>query len=161
MTPSIAFAEKLRGAGLRVTQPRLAVLDVLAERSHLDAERLADELVSRRQPLSKQSVHNVLRDLTAAGLLRRIVPANPPALYESRVGDNHHHLICQGCGAVRDVPCAVGGAPCLEPSDVGGYLVDLAEVVYWGICPDCRASGIPRSEQLESPRIESPRRNHG
>jgi Fe2+ or Zn2+ uptake regulation protein len=147
-----AIAERLHGAGLRVTQPRLAVLTVLTGRSHLDAERVFGELVERRRSLSKQSVHNVLRDLTAAGLLRRIEPANPPALYESRVGDNHHHVVCHGCGAVHDVDCVVGQAPCLEPSDAAGFRIDVADVVFWGWCAECTARGLPDPSRFTSPR---------
>jgi Fur family ferric uptake transcriptional regulator len=150
----------LREAGLRVTQPRLAVLDVLAAQPHLDAEAVSGHVARTGFPLSVQSVHNVLRDLTTAGVLRRIEPADSAALYETRVGDNHHHVVCRGCGAVADVECAVGHAPCLHPPDAAGFRIDLAEVVYWGWCSDCIAQGIAeRSASPNSVITESPRRN--
>lgn len=145
-------AERLRGAGLRVTSPRLAVLAAVDEHPHSDAEALHTRLADAHPKLSVQSVHNVLRDLTRSALVRRIEPADSPALYESRVGDNHHHIVCRGCGAVRDVACAVGHAPCLEPSDTGGFDIDLAEVVFWGVCPGCRDAGYQPIEPTESPR---------
>lgn len=148
-------SERLRGAGLRVTEPRLAVLDVVEAHPHADADTIHSALAPHHPRLSVQSVHNVLRDLTRHALLRRIEPADSAALYESRVGDNHHHLVCRGCGTVRDVPCVTGHAPCLEPSDAGGFDIDLAEVVFWGVCPGCRDAGY----QPENP-AESPRRNH-
>ncbi len=154
-------AAQLRSAGLRATAPRLAVLTAVADHPHSPAERVHSMLAADHPRLSIQSVHNVLRDLTRHTVLRRIEPSDSPALYETRVGDNHHHLVCRGCGAVRDVPCAVGETPCLTPSESGGYRVELAEVVFWGVCPDCSARGIHPSEPLESPRIHTQRRNHG
>lgn len=145
-------AERLRDAGLRVTSPRLAVLAAVDAHPHSDAETLHTRLAGTHPRLSVQSVHNVLRDLTRSALVRRIEPADSPALYESRVGDNHHHVVCRGCGAVRDVACTVGHAPCLEPSDADGFDIDLAEVVFWGVCPGCRAAGYQPIEPTESPR---------
>ncbi len=153
MTPAAPPAERLRAAGLRVTEPRLVVLTVLDAHPHLDADGVLARVPGAR--LSVQSVHNVLRALTQRGVVRRIEPADSPALYESRVGDNHHHAVCRGCGAVVDVPCVAGHAPCLTPSESSGFAIDLAEVVFWGLCPDCRASGI----QVDHP-AESPRRTH-
>jgi Fur family ferric uptake transcriptional regulator len=147
--------ESLRAAGLKVTVPRVAVLDAVAEHPHSAAEHLHAELATTHPTLSIQSVHNVLRSLTDSGILRRIEPADSPALYERRVGDNHHHAVCRGCGSVRDIPCTVGHAPCLDPEGAGDFAVDLAEVVFWGLCADCRAHGIPMTTTPESPR-----RNH-
>ncbi|MFL6115036.1 MAG: Fur family transcriptional regulator [Catenulispora sp.] len=133
MTP----AEELRSAGLRVTAARVALLRAVREGDHLDADAAAAGVRERVGHVSLQAVYEALHALTAAGLIRRIEPAGSPARYEGRVGDNHHHLVCRGCGAVVDVDCAVGEAPCLEPSDGHGFTLDEAEVVYWGICPAC------------------------
>lgn len=154
MTPT-ALDDRLRAAGLKVTRPRLAVLEAVEAGPHSDAERIHARLADRHPSLSVQSVHNVLRSLTDSSLLRRIEPADSPALYETRVGDNHHHAVCRGCGAVRDIPCAVGHAPCLDPGGAGDFTVDLAEVVFWGLCADCRDRGTPMTATPESPR-----RNH-
>lgn len=145
-------ADRLHGAGLRVTEPRVAVLEAVDAHPHIDAESVHARLAPQHPRLSVQSVHNVLRDLTRSSLVRRIEPSDSPALYETRVGDNHHHLVCRGCGAVRDVECVAGHAPCLEPSDTAGYDVDLAEVVFWGLCTECQARGIRISDPTESPR---------
>lgn len=144
--------ERLRGAGLRVTEPRVAVLHAVDARPHADADRIHAALAAEHPKLSVQSVHNVLRDLTRHGVLRRIEPADSAALYESRVGDNHHHLVCRGCGAVHDVPCVTGHAPCLTPSESAGFDIDLAEVVFWGVCPECRDAGYQPTSPAESPR---------
>jgi Fur family transcriptional regulator, stress-responsive regulator len=129
---------RLREAGLRVTRPRLSVLSVLADRPHADADTIVTGARNLHPTLSPQAVYGVLKALVAGGLARRIVFAGAPALYELRVGDNHHHLVCRSCGAVADVDCAVGAAPCLMPSDTAGFVVDEAEVVFWGLCPACR-----------------------
>ncbi|PII82433.1 transcriptional repressor [Leucobacter sp. OLJS4] len=130
----------LRSAGLRATAGRVAVLDALASMPHSDADQVF-RAVSRTVPTTSiQSVHNILADLTEAGLARRIEPAGSAALYERRVGDNHHHIVCTGCGAVGDVDCVVGHAPCLDPSSTSGFTVQTAEVTFWGLCPECRAS---------------------
>jgi Fur family ferric uptake transcriptional regulator len=128
----------LRGANLRVTQPRLAVLAEVHAHPHADVEELARGARSRLGKVSTQAVYDVLRSLVTAGLVRRIEPAGSPARFEARVGDNHHHVVCRSCGAVADVDCAVGAAPCLTASDDSGFLIDEAEVTYWGLCPDCR-----------------------
>lgn len=133
-------AERLRGAGLRVTGGRLQVLAALATHPHADAETVRRTLVERGYPMSIQSVHNVLGDLADAGVLGRIEPAGSPVRYENRVGDNHHHIVCRTCGAVEDVDCVIGEAPCLTPSAAAGFTVERAEVVFWGRCPAC-ASG--------------------
>jgi Fur family transcriptional regulator, stress-responsive regulator len=132
--------DRLRQAGLRVTRPRLAVLDVLGERPHVDADTIVTAARAVHPSISPQAVYGVLKALVGGGLARRIEPAGAPALYELRVGDNHHHLVCRECGAVADVDCAVGAAPCLTPSDAAGFVVDEAEVVFWGLCADCQAA---------------------
>jgi Fur family ferric uptake transcriptional regulator len=134
------WTHQLRTAGLRVTRPRLAVLDVLANRPHADADTVVTAARDAHPSLSPQAVYGVLRALVDRGLARRIEPAGAPALFELRVGDNHHHLVCRGCGVVVDVDCAVGAAPCLSPSDAAGFVVDEAEVVFWGLCPRCQGS---------------------
>ena len=134
------WEHRLRHAGLRVTRPRLSVLGVLAEHPHVDAETIATAARAVHPSISPQAVYGVLKALVAGGLARRIEPAGAPALYELRVGDNHHHLVCRACGAVADVDCAVGAAPCLTPSDPAGFVVDEAEVVFWGLCADCQVA---------------------
>ena len=131
---------ELRDAGLRVTSGRVAVLNALHGMPHSDADTLYRSLKERLPGLSVQSVHNVLGDLANAGLIHRIQPAGHTARYERRRGDNHHHLVCTVCGAIADVDCAHGEAPCLNPVDANGYRVASAEVTYWGTCPDCSAS---------------------
>ncbi|MFJ5998892.1 Fur family transcriptional regulator [Streptomyces sp. NPDC092370] len=130
-------AEELRGAGLRVTAARVALLEAVRDGDHLGAEAIASEVRGRVGHISVQAVYEGLHALTAAGLIRRLDPPGSPALYEGRVGDNHHHLVCRSCGAVADVDCAVGHAPCLTASDDRGFAVDEAEVIYWGLCPTC------------------------
>ena len=141
MTPEATeLAERLRRASLRVTAPRLAVLAALAETSgHPPAEAIATAARARLGTLSLQAVYDVLRVFVEAGLVRRIEPAGGPARYEVRVGDNHHHLVCRRCGAAADVDCVVGAAPCLDPSTTHGFLIDEAEVTFWGLCPPCQA----------------------
>lgn len=131
--------ESLRRAGLRITAPRLAVLtSVVGEGQHRDAEAIADAARKRLGALSTQAVYDNLHILEKAGLIRRIQPSGHPARYEARVGDNHHHLVCRGCGLTADVDCAVGAAPCLEPSATHGFRVQEAEVIFWGLCPQCQ-----------------------
>jgi len=127
----------LRVAGLRVTPGRLAVLEALDAHPHSTAERLR---VASAAGLSIQSVHNVLADLTAARMIRRIEPAGSAALYERRIGDNHHHVVCSNCGAVGDVDCIHGDAPCLTPGNTAGFAIDTAEITFWGLCPHCQES---------------------
>ena len=138
---------ELREAGLRVTRPRLSVLSVLADHPHADADSIVTRARQLHPSLSPQAVYGVLKAFVAAGIARRIEPAGAPALFELRVGDNHHHLVCRSCGAVADVDCAVGAAPCLEPSDTAGFAVDEAEVVFWGLCRDCQVT----DDRLETP----------
>ncbi|MFC3505485.1 Fur family transcriptional regulator [Micromonospora krabiensis] len=135
MTPD--FETQLRAVSLRVTRPRLAVLAALRDRPHADTDTVIAMVRAHHPTVSHQAVYNVLRALTDAGLVRRIQPAGGTARYESRVGDNHHHIVCRSCGTIADVDCAVGEAPCLTASDDHGFVVDEAEVVYWGTCPDC------------------------
>ena len=130
---------QLRSADLRVTRPRLAVLRALHSRPHVDTETVISAVRSELGTVSHQAIYDVLRALTAAGLVRRIQPAGAIARYEVRVGDNHHHLVCRTCGVIADVDCAVGHAPCLTADDDHGFVVDEAEVVYWGTCSDCAA----------------------
>ena len=130
-------ADELRGAGLRVTAARVALLQAVRDGDHLGVEAIAGRVRDRLGHISLQAVYEALHALTAAGLVRRIEPAGSPALFERRVGDNHHHLVCRSCGVVADVDCAVGEAPCLTASDDHGFSIDEAEVVYWGLCPGC------------------------
>jgi Fur family transcriptional regulator, stress-responsive regulator len=132
--------EVLRGAGLRVTAARVALLETLRDGHHLGVEAITSGVRERVGHVSLQAVYEALHALTAAGLVRRIEPAGSPALFERRVGDNHHHIVCRSCGAVADVDCAVGEAPCLTASDDHGFSIDEAEVIYWGLCPDCSAA---------------------
>jgi Fe2+ or Zn2+ uptake regulation protein len=131
------FEAQLRHASLRVTRPRLAVLAALRDHPHVDTDTVFSLVRAGLPGVSRQAVYDVLHALTAARLVRRIEPAGAVARYESRVGDNHHHLVCRSCGTIVDVDCAVGHAPCLTASDDRGYVVDEVEVVYWGTCPDC------------------------
>lgn len=134
----MADAELLRGAGLRVTDPRLTVLQIVRSRPHLTADDVLSEARARSAGLSVQGTYDVLDALVRADLLRRIEPAGSPARFETRVADNHHHVVCRVCGATADVDCAVGRMPCLTPSDAGGFVVDEAEVTWWGLCPACQ-----------------------
>ncbi len=130
----------LRAAALRVTRPRVAVLSAVYEHPHADTDQLTVHARHVLGELSKQAVYDVLNALTSAGLVRRIEPAGSPARYESRVGDNHHHVVCRSCGTIADVDCAVGHTPCLTASSDHGFVIDEAEVVYWGLCPACSAA---------------------
>jgi Fe2+ or Zn2+ uptake regulation protein len=145
-TPDLTAAEELRGAGLRVTAVRVARLVAVRHGDHLGVEALAAGVRERVGHVSLQAVYEALNALAATGLVRRIQPAGSPARFEGRIGDNHHHAICRVCGAVADVDCAVGEAPCLTASNDHGFEIDEAEVIYWGLCPDCstaRSSWAP------------------
>ena len=158
MPPSSQFETMLRRADLRVTRPRLAVLTAVHDHPHADTDSIIGLVRSRLGEVSHQAVYDVLRALTTAGLLRRIQPAGSVARYESRVGDNHHHLVCRSCGAIADVDCAVGEAPCLTASDDHGFEIDEAEVIYWGRCPEClAAAGGQPSHQEVPPETGEPR----
>jgi len=128
----------LRERGLRVTRPRLAVLDILTQGGHLEVEEITRQARARLDSVSTQAVYDVLGALSRAGLARRIEPAGSPARFEARVGDNHHHIVCRSCGTIEDVDCVVGERPCLQPGTGHGFEVDEAEVTFWGLCPACR-----------------------
>jgi Fur family transcriptional regulator, stress-responsive regulator len=131
------FEQMLRGAALRVTRPRLAVLSAVYENSHADTDSIIAAVRRELPDVSHQAVYDSLHTLTAEGLVRRIQPSGSVARYESRVGDNHHHVVCRSCGRIADVDCAVDDVPCLTASDDHGFTIDEAEVIYWGLCPDC------------------------
>jgi Fur family transcriptional regulator, stress-responsive regulator len=145
MQPSAdEVAERLRRHGLRATAPRVAVLRAVGELSgHPDTDTIAGHVRGMLGTVSIQAVYDSLHAMTHVGLLRRIEPAGSPARYETRVGDNHHHVVCRSCGAIADVDCAVGHAPCLTASVDHGFVVDEAEVVFWGTCPGCAAERTP------------------
>ncbi|MRJ78295.1 transcriptional repressor [Aeromicrobium sp. SMF47] len=142
MNTTAEIERTLREASLRVTRPRVAVLAAVHEHPHADTDSIIEAVRASSGEVSHQAVYDVLRALTAAGLVRRIQPAGATARYESRIGDNHHHIVCRSCGAITDVDCAIGEAPCLAPSDHHGFLIDEAEVVFWGTCPDCAAVAL-------------------
>lgn len=141
MATTLDFEQMLREAALRVTRPRVAVLSAVHAHPHADTDSIIRAVRRELPEVSHQAVYDVLRALTAAGLVRRIQPSGSVARYESRVGDNHHHMVCRSCGLIVDVDCAVGEAPCLTASDDHGFTVDEAEVIYWGQCPDCSSPG--------------------
>ena len=136
-----ATAEELRGAGLRVTAVRVALLETVRNGDHLGVDAIATGVRGRVGHVSLQAVYDALHALTATGLIRRLEPAGSPARFEGRVGDNHHHVVCRSCGVLADVDCAVGEAPCLTASDDHGYTIGEAEVIYWGLCPACSTAG--------------------
>ncbi|MGE0066420.1 MAG: Fur family transcriptional regulator [Solirubrobacterales bacterium] len=149
MPGTLESEDLLRGADLRVTRPRLAVLNAVYERPHADTNAIVDATREDLGEVSLQAVYDVLRALTDAGLVRRIQPPGSLARYESRVGDNHHHVVCRSCGAIADVDCAAGKAPCLAASEDHGYAIDEAEVVYWGRCPECLATATEQNPEPE------------
>jgi Fur family transcriptional regulator, stress-responsive regulator len=134
------FERMLREAALRVTRPRVAVLSAVYDHPHADTDSLIDAVRQDSGEVSHQAVYDVLRALTAAGLVRRFQPTGSVARYEARAADNHHHIVCRSCGAIVDVDCAVGYTPCLTAADDAGYEIDEAEVIYWGRCPECAAA---------------------
>ena len=140
MPTDATYEELLRGVSLRVTRPRVAVLAAVHDHPHADTEAVARAVRAELGSVSHQAVYDVLRVLTDTGLVRRIQPPGSLARYESRVGDNHHHVVCRACGTIADVDCAVGDTPCLTASDDHGFVIDEAEVVYWGLCPACAAA---------------------
>ena len=144
------LADQLRAADLRVTRPRIAVLEAVQANPHADTETIFSTVRGGLPDVSRQAVYDVLHALTAARLVRRIQPSGLVARYESRVGDNHHHVVCRVCGVIGDVDCAVGDVPCLTPCDdsgaLEGFAVDEAEVIYWGLCPDCAAQQTSGSQ---------------
>ncbi len=153
MTSTPDYAERLRSVDLRVTRPRLAVLESVHSHPHADTETIFGSVRTTLPEVSRQAVYDVLNALTAVGLIRRIQPSGSVARYESRVGDNHHHVVCRSCGVIDDVDCAVGEAPCLmpEPATVAdGFVLDEAEVIYWGLCPTCAAASTPSPQVSRS-----------
>ncbi len=140
MPRSLELEEVLRGADLRVTRPRMAVLTAVYEQPHADTGSIVEAARAELGEVSTQAVYDVLQALTDAHLVRRIQPLGSVARYESRVGDNHHHVVCRSCGAIADVDCAAGETPCLTASEDHGFAIDEAEVIYWGRCPDCLAA---------------------
>ncbi|WP_203860285.1 Fur family transcriptional regulator [Plantactinospora mayteni] len=151
----VDFPQLLRGAALRVTRPRVAVLNAVYAHPHADTDSIIGAVRTDLPDVSHQAVYDSLHALTAAGLIRRIQPSGSVARYESRVGDNHHHAVCRSCGRISDVDCAVGEAPCLTGSDDDGFSIDEAEVIYWGRCPDCSTAGQPRTSTAGQPRSSS------
>jgi Fur family ferric uptake transcriptional regulator len=149
-TSRVDIAAAVRNAGLRVTAPRIAVLSEVTEGNHVSADQVARAVRYRVGTISTQAVYDVLGVLTRAGLVRRIEPAGSPARYETRVGDNHHHVVCRSCGAITDVDCVVGEPPCLSPADARGFVIDEAEVTFWGLCPTCQTT--PKSLEKETAR---------
>lgn len=149
------FESRLRAVSLRVTRPRLAVLGALSGHPHIDTDTVLALVRADLPTVSHQAVYDVLRALTDTGLVRRIQPAGATARYELRVGDNHHHVVCRSCGAIADVDCAVGRAPCLNASDDHGFVLDEAEVVYWGACPDCASITSPDTSSPDTSRHSS------
>ncbi|MFT4127834.1 MAG: Fur family transcriptional regulator [Gordonia sp. (in: high G+C Gram-positive bacteria)] len=147
MTPSPDTTALIRSAELRVTRPRVAVLEAVHAHPHADTDTIFRAAREELSDVSLQAVYDVLAVLTEVGLIRRIQPSGHPARYEARIGDNHHHTVCRACGTIVDVDCAVGETPCLTASNDNGFLVDEAEVIYWGLCPDCAASRPPGSRQ--------------
>jgi Fur family ferric uptake transcriptional regulator len=134
-----SLSDELRTRGLRVTGPRLAVYRAVRELpGHPDVESITAHVREQLGTISTQAVYDGLSTLAAAGLLRRIEPAGSPARYETRVGDNHHHVVCRVCGTAQDIDCEVGAAPCLDPGATGGFSIDEAEITFWGICPSCQ-----------------------
>jgi Fe2+ or Zn2+ uptake regulation protein len=132
------LAERIRSAGLRVTATRLAVLRSLARLPHSGTESVIGAVRDELGTVAPQTVYNVLHAFVEAGVVRRVEPAGSPARHELRVGDNHHHVVCRRCGRTADIDCAVGERPCLTPSETHGYLLDEAEITFWGVCPDCQ-----------------------
>ena len=147
-TARVDLAAALRRAGLRVTASRIAVLAELTDGEHLTADQVALAVRERLGTISTQAVYDVLGALTRVGLARRIEPAGSPARYETRVGDNHHHVVCRSCGAVTDVECVVGEPPCVLPSDASGFVIDEAEVTFWGLCPGCQTTSKSNEKEI-------------
>jgi Fur family transcriptional regulator, stress-responsive regulator len=155
-------ASLLREHGVLVTAQRLAVLRAVSSQPHCTAEEVAEHARAEIGTISRQAVYDALGILADNDLIRRIQPARSPALYECRVGDNHHHLICRTCGRTADVDCTVGNAPCLTPADTAGYQIDEAEVIFWGKCPGClAASHGSADDRARSPRISDSHRQTG
>jgi Fur family ferric uptake transcriptional regulator len=136
----------LRAHGLQVTAQRLAVMRAVSGRPHCTADEVAEDVRADIGTISRQAVYDALRVLSAKQLIRRIQPAGSPVLYDPRVGDNHHHVICRTCGKAVDVDCTVGEAPCLTAASDSHYVIDEAEVIFWGTCPGCTAKPSKRRD---------------
>ena len=149
------FPAQLKSHGLNVTAQRLAVLRAVSAHPHSTADNVVENATADIGAISRQSVYDALGVLTENGVIRRIQPIGSPALYETRVGDNHHHVICRSCGRVADVDCAVGHRPCLSASETHGFVIDEAEVAYWGHCPDCAATVSSPTTQTNPIRKET------
>ena len=150
------FEQLLRGVSLRVTQPRLAVLNAVDSHPHADTDSIITAVRERLPGVSHQAVYDSLHTLTDAALLRRIQPSGLVARYESRVGDNHHHVVCRSCGRIDDIDCEVGDPPCMTPSDDHGFTIDETEVVHWGLCPQCSIKIDSSSGTVTKSTIASP-----
>ncbi|MGD9734677.1 MAG: Fur family transcriptional regulator [Solirubrobacterales bacterium] len=148
------IAERLRSHGLRATRPRVRVYAAVSSLpGHPEVREIIECLEAKGDLVSTQAVYDSLQALTAAGLVRRIEPAGSAARFETRVGDNHHHIVCRACGVTQDVDCAVSAAPCLSPDGAAGFLVDEAEITFWGVCPDCRAAIATESAAATNPTL--------
>lgn len=156
VSPTPDYAGQLREADLRATRPRVAVMGAVHTHPHADTETIFSAVRTELPDVSRQAVYDVLHALTAAKLVRRIQPAGFVARYEARVGDNHHHVVCRSCGIIADVDCTVGEAPCLSPSDTGGFHLDEAEVVFWGLCPTCSTAQRYSLDSTDELRDHSP-----
>jgi Fe2+ or Zn2+ uptake regulation protein len=156
VTPAVDPAQLLRVSGLRVTRPRVAVLDAVQQHPHASTDVLIEAVRSAAVDVSHQAVYDSLSALTRSGLVRRIQPAGSVARYETRTGDNHHHVVCRSCGSIADVDCATGHTPCLTASEDHGFVIDEAEVVYWGLCPAC-SSPVPSTDS-SAPAPAPPRK---
>ena len=152
---TIELEGRIREAGLRVTGQRLAVLHALESAPHSDADEVHRAVLTTLPGFSLQATYVVLAALTDAGLIRRIEPAGSPARYERRIDDNHHHVVCTSCGAVEDVDCVHGAAPCLAPSSTGGFTVTTAEITFWGLCPACQVTAAPADTAQENVPTQS------
>ena len=149
-----AIEGMLRAVSLRVTRPRVAVLSAVSAHPHADADTVIGAARAELGSVSKQAVYDVLAALVDANLVRRIAPAGSPARFETRVGDNHHHVVCRNCGDIADVDCAIGAAPCLHASNSHGFSIDEAEVIYWGLCPGCAAKRLLHEPEPTTTRSE-------
>ncbi|HEX7188344.1 MAG TPA: Fur family transcriptional regulator [Actinomycetes bacterium] len=149
--PATDFERLLRRAALRVTRPRMAVLTAVHDHPHADTDSIIGAVRADLGEVSHQAVYDVLRALTATGLVRRFQPKGSVARYEARVGDNHHHVVCRSCGAIADVDCVVGHAPCLTADGHAQYEIDEAEVIFWGRCPECVAATREAGQKHQSP----------
>ena len=142
MSPAVSPAEQdaLRARGIQVTPQRLAVLRAVEAQPHATADQVLEAARHTLGSMSRQAVYDALELLVTEGLIRRIQPMGSRARFEGRIGDNHHHVVCRACGSLADVDCATGEAPCLVAVDDAGFVIDEAEVIYWGLCPSCAST---------------------